>query len=89
MAKVNNVVAPKSFLLETEGVPTTNTNSETPTTSSKIDENLDKTIDNERDFEMTISEACGDDTDLHRSSLLDIIKAPLLCRNLIIMGYFW
>ena len=89
MAKVNKVVAPKSFLLESEGVPPINSSPETPKTSSNIDENLDKTIDNERDLKMTKSEACGDDTGLHRSSLLDIIKAPLLCRNLIIMGYFW
>ncbi len=90
MAKVNKVVAPKSFLLKSEDVPLAETNPESPRSSDKRDDNHNKRIGNKRETEMTNkSKTCDDDSNRHRSVFLDMMKAPLLCRNLLIMGYNW
>ncbi|XP_072024909.1 solute carrier family 22 member 4-like [Amphiura filiformis] len=83
MAKINKVKAPKYFLLDDEDVPLTKTDCVTDTSPTNHGY---KPINNgEMDKSITVSV----EDELRHGSLLDIIKAPILFRNLIVMGYCW
>ena len=78
MARFNHIIAPKSFLMDkeevTKEVPNDLNSSENETSSQKHDTDIETSRTND---------------DWGRNSLLDVIKRPLLLRNLIAMGYNW
>ncbi|XP_072025827.1 solute carrier family 22 member 15-like [Amphiura filiformis] len=89
MAKVNKVKAPKSFLLENEGVPLTKTDCVTMVTDTSPTNHGYKPINKQYGGKMDKSINASIVGDLRHCTLLDVIKAPLLFRNLLVMGFNW